>query len=1066
MGFLTANLNTGANDGLWKPSTVVFNNVHPEAIAWAFEHPDFVAEFPSFTDGERSYAYMRFPSVAISQGEEIVSALVNIRSEYTTPTGGGDFFIVHGWDVDDADPITSFSEAQSAYASRTSASSGILDPAWTYLDDFQIDVTSIVQALVNRAGWTSGNALVLLFTIRPGETEGDGVGRYASSYESGFGATLDITYGNFYDETGSGGARTGGSATVSKITSIPSRTTGPPWYAYSFDGVDDAFILNTGSSFSLNADSFSFQMWFKGTWQSEKCLFGSLGVYFTVRTTNITNQIELAYNSDDGDNHISKSTIAGLFDNTWRHLVITEVVGTGQPIYYLDAVPQTVDSSIGTAIGNIFFGNFSSARPTIMCGNTGGMHVLHKAGEATEVALWSSTLSQASVTALYNNGDSASASGIGSNLMGYWSMRNTLEDSSAGNNDLTALGAPSLTELPGAEIEEPAAGIDAAGTSDSFIGKVASGGARTAGSAVVMKSVNDFGDGGVLVNGSGIMFTAVPVSGMGGVVTSGTAFSYVGLFIIYDDIAEGGIVSAGLSESEIDIPGSGSLLLAGSALLEVIADREVTGGVVAGGESLLNIVPTIEPTGGILAAGTASYYVFDAIYEGVINIGGSAEYYVNSDTSFVWNVDEIIESDFQFVWNTGEERVYWYRIIGEAREDQCDPIQIGDACCRQYVVNIHARSITELCDKLRSRRWKWPIASVKRWSRPAFNADVEEDEANGIDHDCNVLEEVEICGNLLCSEFCLDGDVEESWGFSMTARTVMGYVASGGVTISDGSPYFDSYEASGTVDIEGSADFTESYRYAASGGVDMDGSSDFTLYDADGNILMGVLDLFDVSFSETIEKLQIEFVEETLDTTETDTDLVSKCGCSGMSLLMPFSQNLATSNKLSQFFVRNNLSFDRIQQLRYSERDDSWSANFQWTGFSAESPNRESWRTIFRLNCSNSIGGQTIDYRVWTWSMQVVQRNLTTSADFDTRFVVAFLPDTVCANGFQARINLNVRTGTVSFRPDTEVYYSVLHDNIGLFSNSYWTKNPVLSFDISQIGLEAVIPRYPLVLNE
>ena len=83
-------------------------------------------------------------------------------------------------------------------------------------------------------------------------------------------------------------------------------------------------------------------------------------------------------------------------------------------------------------------------------------------------------------------------------------------------------------------------------------------------------------------------------------------------------------------------------------------------------------------------------------------------------------------------------------------------------------MNIHARTIAELCEKLSERKFIFPIESVQRFTRPAslgnIFSDFEDqqelidafDEANG---DCQALEEVNICDVPSCADFSIDFDL-------------------------------------------------------------------------------------------------------------------------------------------------------------------------------------------------------------------------------------------------------------------------------------------------------------------
>jgi hypothetical protein len=813
----------------------------------------------------------------------------------------------------------------------------------------------------------------------------------------------------------------------------------------------------------------------------------------------------------------------------------------------------------------------------------------------------------------------------------------------------------------------------------------------------------------------------------------------------------------------------------------------------------------------------------------------------NLDYTFPWNIASYVFKDYIFPWNVGRIRQYWYRVVGRAKDEQCDPIQTNDPCCLKFIMNVQARSIEDLCRKMKERRWKWPVASVERFSRPAENDAVAEDEANGINHDCNRLEPVDICKNPVCSDFCVQFDLIERWGIgtsvqinafkewtstgsvfiggtaetsflrngidfvvegdgeieiggearvlssaysysseggiitggtprlrsshweyvggvwpfvnskingtdtdqfedlpsdqswfqpsraltnngqsasvdlsfgrrsmflvvkgfnlelpdnvkvlgfkveinrfanstvrdsevylvlgdeivsdnmadtantwplsiasvktyggifndwrdendpdflgewdiedvdspdfgvavrvepdlissgitaniesinlyvytekdadSQTLRTGgearvrssnYGYVGSGSIIVSQGSaglrvhrrvlstgrgafgPEFAGIRlsgqyglnlhyspeenevvvggvslvrssawrtaASGSVEIGGEARIRSSnfhwtmnggltlggdtrirnrFRYRPTGGLTLGGTilprlpfnyvatggltlgsnprirSSAFKWVSDGNALFvgGGADInysdfgtlaIDLGMTAFVEDVLLTFPEDDgTDTLEGLTSTVTRCSCNGMPLLIPFSHNMFTSNKLTQFLNRNGLTVARVINLSYNEINDSWQANLHFKGRATQSNTLESWDIVFDLQCTSVVDGDEIGQNVWRFGVHFLQRNLSTLEDYDTRVLVAFIPDRICLNGdFNAGITIDTSQSLVSVTPTSVVYQQLLYDNIGLFKNDYWTLNPDILIQISQTGVPDPIPRY------
>jgi hypothetical protein len=99
------------------------------------------------------------------------------------------------------------------------------------------------------------------------------------------------------------------------------------------------------------------------------------------------------------------------------------------------------------------------------------------------------------------------------------------------------------------------------------------------------------------------------------------------------------------------------------------------------------------------------------------NMAGLVEVYGASTTNFVfikntkflWSINSLITKQFNFIWNVGLLNIYWYRVVGKGRTDPCLP---QEKCCQQVIMNVHARTITELCQKLKRRRFKFPICFI------------------------------------------------------------------------------------------------------------------------------------------------------------------------------------------------------------------------------------------------------------------------------------------------------------------------------------------------------------------
>jgi len=117
----------------------------------------------------------RFPAVAVAQGATIIAATFSMKAQASYSSGGTIAYLVSAHAADNAGALTSTSGNLNTTARpRTTAVSG----TWTQSGvvggtRYSIDVTSVVQEIVNRAGWVSGNAIVILVDTATTTTLGE-----------------------------------------------------------------------------------------------------------------------------------------------------------------------------------------------------------------------------------------------------------------------------------------------------------------------------------------------------------------------------------------------------------------------------------------------------------------------------------------------------------------------------------------------------------------------------------------------------------------------------------------------------------------------------------------------------------------------------------------------------------------------------------------------------------------------------------------------------------------------------------------------------------------------------
>ena len=320
-------------------------------------------------------------------------------------------------------------------------------------------------------------------------------------------------------------------------------------------------------------------------------------------------------------------------------------------------------------------------------------------------------------------------------------------------------------------------------------------------------------DTGALIGGIGVITYPILV-GSGGVLAGGTQQ------LIEFVRGSGGAIVGGdiIAESPVyTFRGSGVINVSGDAVDQLGYRYLGSGDIVMGGNSLMNLGLSFTSSG--LSDNKPPEYA--GISVGYLNDQRPATYSMTFDKNLKlkWNVNAYVQRDLTLIWNVGKLRAYWYRVEGVQTADGCPFLNMHDGCaCRIWINNIIARTPAELCQKLKNIAPGLKISSVKRFLKPAESSAIAEDAANGITYECIDTEEIDLCSNPSCADFCIDFDLAnptntQSWGFNMTVQMNA----------------FQSYQGNGTITMGGSASASYigtgvNYVYNGTGGITMGGA--------------------------------------------------------------------------------------------------------------------------------------------------------------------------------------------------------------------------------------------------
>jgi hypothetical protein len=131
---------------------------------------------------------LRFAGLSIPQGANIQSAYIQFQCRVATTAAAS--LLIEGQAADNAATFAKITNNISSRP-RTSANVGWVPAAWGTVgaqgaDQQTPDLTSVMQEIVNRGGWTAGNSMVFIIT-------GTGV-RTAEAFDGLFAPVLHIQF--------------------------------------------------------------------------------------------------------------------------------------------------------------------------------------------------------------------------------------------------------------------------------------------------------------------------------------------------------------------------------------------------------------------------------------------------------------------------------------------------------------------------------------------------------------------------------------------------------------------------------------------------------------------------------------------------------------------------------------------------------------------------------------------------------------------------------------------------------------------------------------------------------
>lgn len=523
------------------------------------------------------------------------------------------------------------------------------------------------------------------------------------------------------------------------------------------------------------------------------------------------------------------------------------------------------------------------------------------------------------------------------------------------------------------------------------------------------------------------------------------------------------------AEVTLTIPysASGNLLLGDSSDVISTHYNYIGSGNLSFGNGAADITSSnwvFAASGGLsLDSGTISNTIFSPPANGIITFNGAADcrLILTYEASGSLSVGNTASAGIQFfletvfTWDISQGVLRNWRVEGRQQpvNQPCPPTYNSDPGVSlvgnymQFMVNIQAHSITDLCKRLKDRGLTGPLKKIQVWSLPVNKSDW----ASSDKVDCNKLSTIEFSNVPDCIDFTVDQELSVSATVSSSVILVKDYT----------------YEASGSLSFNNNLNRPQVsyYAYVASGGLGF--SNTFTVsspqyyyYEASGNIGFnnsatyfgsdfGILSVSG-KFSSELLNISAGFGTQSYDPLTANSNLVQVTCCTDLSVaqVLFVRHELFRSSTLSNFLSVNGLSLPRIFNLMFSQQRNSWYYNKQYKGSSTDETGDELWNIVFEFGCLVEDAVLGIPADVWGFSILVRKRNLNNSRINITRLVMEFDPSNVCDISGGLRFNfkfnpLDSSTDPVTIRTLTFV------DELGIFKGSTYSSNPNTSFEVN-----------------
>lgn len=438
-------------------------------------------------NGDTYSSGARFSNVTISQGATISSATFKLTPSTTYNSSPNVIkYHVSGENADNSSAFsTSVSMLNATNRPRTTSNCG----PWTQSSitinvEESLDVTNCVQEIINRSGWTSGNALSIIIDTHSDTNDSEWQDYFSYDNTPSKAPKLDISYStntasNFYDgviddlrvynrtlnagdisqlyssapgpvgywnfEEGSGTSAndSSGNANTGTLTNGPVWTAGKLGKGINFDGSNDHVLVADSSTLDFTAgSSFTVSGWMKHDTQSSGqdfiiSKFASAGYKLYMESDG-----DITFGIDDDGTSFPEdsvtSTAATYDDNKWHYVVGVKDGNTSLRLYIDGVEVGTADTSISAT------GTLANADPFYIGIDEDGTSNAWL-GQIDDVKVYNYARSPSQIVQDMNGGHPIGGSPVGS-MIGYWKFDEGADNTcSGGSNDACNSGSSGST---------------------------------------------------------------------------------------------------------------------------------------------------------------------------------------------------------------------------------------------------------------------------------------------------------------------------------------------------------------------------------------------------------------------------------------------------------------------------------------------------------------------------------------------------------------------------------------------------------------------------------------------